>query len=292
MKFSVYSIIKDEEKEIREMLESVKDADELVVCIDDRTTDKSEEIAREYTDKIFKFTWQDNFAKAKNEAASHCTGDWLMSIDGDCRLEKGGMEKIKKMIQDTKHDLLNVELESLRFPGSIHLRGKIYRNEGKLAYQGRAHEDFPRPGNTHESGVLPKIFYGYSENHKKDPDRYIRILGKQVKENPKSARPRFYLAREYFDRRKYNVAIPILHGYLEISSYMNEKVEAYYMLAQCYWYTGRGKEAREYCMKAVIDNPDHRAVLRFMSVIYSEPWKSKWKYIANNATNKDAMFKK
>jgi glycosyltransferase involved in cell wall biosynthesis len=292
MKLSIYSIIKNEEKMIRTMLESVKGADEIVVCIDDTTTDNSEAIAREYTDKVFKFKWDDDFAKAKNEAASHCTGDWLMSMDGDLRLEEDGIAKIRTLIENTRYDLLNIELESLSHPGSVHLRGKIYKRESGLQYRGRAHEDFPRAGNTHESGVLPKIYYGYSENHAKDPNRYIRILGKQVKENPESARPRFYLAREYFYKKEYNVAISHLEQYLKLPTNQNERVEALFIMAQCYWFSKQGEKARKFCGEAILLNPDHAPALRFMASMCAEPWKSKWAYIAKNATNKDVMFRK
>jgi len=290
MKLSIYSIIKNEEAEIRQMLETVKDADELVVCIDDTTTDKSEEIAREYTDKVFKFKWDDDFAKAKNEAASHCTGDWVMSIDGDCRLEEGGIAKIKAMIETTKQDVLNVTLSSIQWKNNTHRRGKIYRNNGKIFYQGMAHEDLNAFGHDHESGILPVIYYGYSINHKIDPDRYLRILTKQVDANPTSPRPQFYLAREYMYKKDYGTAIALFREYLKISKYDKERTEALLHMAQCYWWTKQGGKARETCIQAVLSNPDHRGVLNFMSTIYNEPWKSKWKRIADNATNKDVMF--
>jgi glycosyltransferase involved in cell wall biosynthesis len=292
MKFSIYSIIKNEEAEIRQMLETVKDADELVVCIDDTTTDNSEAIAREYTDKVFKFKWEDDFAKAKNEAASHCTGDWLMSIDGDCRLQEGGVKLIKDLINMTKQDVINVSLNSIQWKNNSHRRGKIYRNNGKIFYQGMAHEDLNAFGYDHESGILPVIYYGYSVNHAKDPDRYLRILTKQLDANPKSSRTLFYLSREYFYKKDYGTAINLFREYLKDSKYEKERVEAWFHMAQCYWYSKQGGKAREACYQAVLSNPDHKAVLNFMSEIHNEPWKSKWKRIANNATNKDVMFEK
>ncbi|MDP2942888.1 MAG: glycosyltransferase, partial [Candidatus Omnitrophota bacterium] len=49
---SVVVIVKNEEKRIADCLESVRWADEIIV-LDDMSTDKTVEITRRYTDKIF-----------------------------------------------------------------------------------------------------------------------------------------------------------------------------------------------------------------------------------------------
>jgi glycosyltransferase involved in cell wall biosynthesis len=291
MKFSIYSIVKNEEAEIEAMLETIKGADEIIVC-DTGSTDRTIEILKQHPEvKLYTdYTWNDDFAEAKNYAASKCTGDWLMSLDADCRLEPGFFQKVKQMIENTKYDALYVELESIQFPGSTHKRAKIYKNNGKIHYEGMAHEDLNVFGYDHESGFMPKIYYGYSINHKKDPGRYLRILTKQVDKNPTSPRYQFYLAREYMYKKDYGTAINLFREYLKISKYEKERVEALLHMAECYWWTKQGGKAREACIQALLSNPDHKRVLTFMSQIYNEPWKSKWKHIANNATNKDVMF--
>ncbi len=286
-------IVKNEEAEIEQALATIKDADEIVVC-DTGSTDRTIEILKTHPEvKLFTdYTWNDDFSEAKNHAASKCTGDWVMSLDADCRLESGGMEKIKTMINTTKHDVLYVELESLNYPGSGHKRKKLYKNNGLIFYKGMAHEDLNTFGYDHEDGLMPKIFYGYSVNHKKDPDRYMRILTKQVDADPTAPRPQFYLAREYMYKKDYGTAIILFREYLKISKYNGERTEAWLHLAQCLWWTKQGGKAREACAQAILSNPDHRAALRFMATIHNEPFKSKWQRIADNSTNKDAMFKR
>ena len=65
MKLSVAIIAKNEEGMIRDCLESVKDADEIVV-VDTGSEDRTTEIAREYTKKILSNLWEDDFSKAYN----------------------------------------------------------------------------------------------------------------------------------------------------------------------------------------------------------------------------------
>lgn len=293
MKISVYSIVKNEEAEIEAMIESAMGADEHII-VDTGSTDKTIELIKKYPHvKLFTdYTWNDDFSEAKNHAASKCTGDWLVSLDADCRLSGEFLEQTRIMIENTTKDVLFVRLQSIQFPTNWHKRGKIYRNNGKIFYEGMAHEDLNAFGHDHESGVLPVIYYGYSINHKRDPDRYLRILTKQLDANPKSTRTLFYLAREYFYKKDYGTAINLFREYLKESKYEKERTEAWFHIAQAYWYSKQGGKAREACTQAVISNPDHKGVLNFMSEIHNEPWKSKWKHIANNATNKDVMFAK
>ncbi len=75
-------IVKNEEAMLAQCLESVKEADEIII-VDTGSKDKTREIAQKYTDKVFYLEWCDDFAKARNEARKECTGDWILSIDAD-----------------------------------------------------------------------------------------------------------------------------------------------------------------------------------------------------------------
>ena len=56
-KVSVCIITGNEEKNIRRCLESVRWADEIIV-VDSLSTDRTCEIAREYTDRIYRHGWR------------------------------------------------------------------------------------------------------------------------------------------------------------------------------------------------------------------------------------------
>lgn len=78
---SVILITKNEAALIRQALDSVAWADEIVV-VDSGSTDGTVEICREYTDKVFVTDWP-GFGPQKNRALDHATGDWVLSIDAD-----------------------------------------------------------------------------------------------------------------------------------------------------------------------------------------------------------------
>jgi glycosyltransferase involved in cell wall biosynthesis len=81
---SAIVITKNEEKNIRECLESVKWVNEIVI-VDAGSKDRTVEIAKEFTRKIFNCPW-DGYGAAKNYGLSQCTGDWVVSIDADERV--------------------------------------------------------------------------------------------------------------------------------------------------------------------------------------------------------------
>ena len=68
---SLVCIAWNEEGGLRQMIESAKPiVDEIIVMIDNKTTDKTEEIAREMGAKVSHFDWEFDFSKHRNAAAA------------------------------------------------------------------------------------------------------------------------------------------------------------------------------------------------------------------------------
>ena len=77
-------IVRQGEDTLPNALESVRNfVDEIVVGIDDRTTDHTEEIAKEYGAKIFWFTWIHDFSYARNLVAHYANYDHILVFDVD-----------------------------------------------------------------------------------------------------------------------------------------------------------------------------------------------------------------
>jgi glycosyltransferase involved in cell wall biosynthesis len=91
---SVIVITKNEERNIVDCLESVRWANELVV-VDGGSDDKTVDLARRYTQKVYAKAW-DGYAASKNFALQQCTGDWVLWLDADERVT----EALSKEIQD------------------------------------------------------------------------------------------------------------------------------------------------------------------------------------------------
>lgn len=85
IKISIVISAYNEEKKIKECLESVKWTDETIF-VNNASTDKTVEIAKRYTSKIF--TQPNNLMLNvnKNFGFSKATGDWILSLDADERV--------------------------------------------------------------------------------------------------------------------------------------------------------------------------------------------------------------
>lgn len=100
---SVVIITGNEEDNIRDCLESVSWADEIVV-LDSMSRDRTVEIAKEYTDRVYQEEWK-GFAAQKMAALRYCTGRWILSIDADERVTWGLQKEIDAVFQRSDDDL-------------------------------------------------------------------------------------------------------------------------------------------------------------------------------------------
>jgi len=85
----------NEEKNIARCLQSLSFADEIVV-VDNSSIDKTAEIAKKYTDKVF--SQKNNPAEIdlqKNFGFEKATGDWILSVDADEEVSQALAAEIK-----------------------------------------------------------------------------------------------------------------------------------------------------------------------------------------------------
>ena len=83
MRMSLCMIVRQEEKALARCLEGIADAVEEIVIVDMGSTDRTKEIARQFTDKIYDFSWRDDFAAARNAACEKASMDYWMWLDAD-----------------------------------------------------------------------------------------------------------------------------------------------------------------------------------------------------------------
>lgn len=78
---SVVIVSYNEETNLGKCLSSVSWADEIVV-VDSFSQDRTVEIARQFTDRVFQHPWL-GFGRQKNLALSYVTYPWVLSLDAD-----------------------------------------------------------------------------------------------------------------------------------------------------------------------------------------------------------------
>lgn len=84
---SIGLIVKNEEKYLDRCLSALKPICDAIsteiVIVDTGSTDRTVEIAKRYTDKVYFFEWIDDFSAARNYGLERCSGEWFMFIDAD-----------------------------------------------------------------------------------------------------------------------------------------------------------------------------------------------------------------
>jgi len=95
---SIAIITHNEEENIRYALESIKWADEIVV-VDSFSADRTQEICREYTDKVHSLEWA-GFSEQKSKAISMTTYPWVLVLDADERVTDSLRDEIIALMRN------------------------------------------------------------------------------------------------------------------------------------------------------------------------------------------------
>lgn len=102
MTLSALILAANEEKFIKDAITQLDFADEIIV-LDQGSQDRTVEIAKKYTDKVF-VNHQQSFDQARNLLAAKAKGEWLLYVDADERLNQDLEKEIREACQDSKYD--------------------------------------------------------------------------------------------------------------------------------------------------------------------------------------------
>lgn len=247
MRISLCMIVRQEEKALERCLEGIADAVEEIVIVDTGSTDRTKEIARQFTDKIYDFPWGDDFAAARNFAFSKGTGEYLLWMDAEDILPSGEKEKLLALKADLRENPCDMVMmlfdrgvdEGGRTKFSCY-RERLVRRCPQARWQGRANEVIPPFGSVR----YEEIHFVRRKEKQKYSDCNLRIYEKMLAEGEKlSAREWFYYGRELFAHEKQEQAAEVLRKFLENPEGGAEnKSEAVRMLANCLRAAGKEEE--------------------------------------------------
>ena len=120
---SICIIAKNEEKYIEECLKRIMPYDMEIVVVDTGSTDRTKKIALKYTDKVYDFTWINDFSAARNFCAQKAKNNWILAIDCDEYLESLDTKQLRMYMQKFP-----------KLPGKITIQNIAKRNDGTLGY--------------------------------------------------------------------------------------------------------------------------------------------------------------
>ncbi|WJI26710.1 glycosyltransferase family 2 protein [Thermosynechococcus sp. B3] len=179
-------IVKNEAAHLARCLGSVQPWVDEIVVVDTGSTDETIAIARQFTERIFTFPWQDDFAAARNYSLEQATGDWILVIDADevlVSLQEPPVPLGQQLEGSTltAYQLLRREIGTgQQFSDFAIVR--LFRNLPTLRYQGRFHEQLvstaaePLTIGTLETLRIDHYGYQPAQIQAKMRDRNIPIL--------------------------------------------------------------------------------------------------------------------
>lgn len=106
MKISTYIIAFNEAEKIIDCINSVLWSDEIIV-VDSHSTDGTSIIAEKLGAKVVHIKFE-GYGDLRNQALSHCTGDWIFSVDSDERCTPKVRDEILALIENASLDIYRV----------------------------------------------------------------------------------------------------------------------------------------------------------------------------------------
>lgn len=249
---SLCMIVKNEEAVLERLLKTMSHVADQIIIMDTGSTDRTKEIARGYTQEVYDYTWNDDFAAARNAACEKADMDYWMWMDADDVMEPEHADRLLELKEtlDPSVDVVMMKYATGFDAGGrtsfSYYRERLLKNHRGFLWQGRVHEAVTPAGN---------ILYSDIEvQHRKvgqgDKDRNLRIYETAIGNGERlEPRHQFYYARELYYHERYDDAIQTFEGFLrEPEGWVENKIDACLHLALCQEHLGH----RDMAMNALL----------------------------------------
>ena len=279
-------VVKDPE-ELDATLTSVQGlVSEIIIAVDSKTSLSVKEIGSKYGAKFVDFLWKDDFSHARNESIRDATGEWILILDSDEILDPDGVEKIKRLVQDSavegyflmQHNYTDefgwlgwTPVRDMRYSGGkkgffISPILRLFRNFKGYHFTYLVHEAvdpsiLEKQGKIAEAEV-PVHHYGYCKPKKVIEEKIKRCLAgglRQIALTPKDPKPYYELGQIYMHADDPKKALEM---FAKVES-LDKKFRSLYLnMGAMYQRLGEMEKAKEAYDQALQVNPkDYYALL-------------------------------
>ncbi|MGL4373357.1 MAG: glycosyltransferase [Turicibacter sp.] len=268
----VYAICKDEEKFVDSWMDSMSEAD-LVVVMDTGSSDKTVERLKERGAIVYKneiVPWR--FDVARNKSLEFVPDDVEICIctDLDEVFEPGWREHLESQWKQESHRGIYTYNWSLNNDGTpkIQFKREKIHNRKDYVWIHPVHEVLHFIGDGVENVVeLSDIVLNHYPDLSKSRGQYLSLLELSASENPNDHQTVFWLGREYLYYQNYDMCIETLKKHLQLKSaiYIEERSAAMRFIADSYKLKGNFSEAKSWLFKAIAECPNVREPYFYMA---------------------------
>ncbi len=253
---SICMIVKNEEDVLARCLDCIKNIADEIVIVDTGSTDRTKEIAIEYTDKVFDFEWCEDFAAARNFSFSKSTMEYTMWLDADDVIDDENIELLNQLKNTLSPDVdvvmmkYDVAFDEHNNPTLSYYRERIFKTSSGFKWVGEIHEVIPQCGNIEYREISIK----HKKIHPNPPGRNLKIFEKMIADKKTlDPRQKYYYARELYYNNRLNEAIKQFNEFLdEGNGWIENNIGACKDLASCYFIILNEKKALESLFRSFI----------------------------------------
>lgn len=179
---SLCMIVKNEEAILARCLDSVADLMDEIIIVDTGSTDRTKEIASQYTSQVYDFPWQDDFSAARNFSFSKASMEYIYAPDADEILD----EENRARFLNLKNSLLpEVEIVQMKYHtvsefntvlnAKKEYRPKLFKRVRNFTWIDPIHETIQTQPVVYDSEIeilhMPQTFH-----HKRDFSIFLKAL--------------------------------------------------------------------------------------------------------------------
>lgn len=257
-------IVRNEEERLATSLESVIEYVDEIVIVDTGSSDRTVDIAKKYTDNVFCIDWEGDFSAARNFAKSCCSGEWILSLDADEKLDCRDGTLRELIAADQEHALFFLPLDSQsteclkeydRF-----MVVRFFRNKPEYSFAGKIHEQvmIPKPD---EVGFAanPIIVHAAVPLRQRNRRRYrnLTLLRRAIAVEPNNIFLLYYIGIEWLGLKRWDKALPIFQSVVKAltDEQLLFRAPAIRGLIACLSAVGKNDDALRFCMDETLHYP-------------------------------------
>lgn len=229
VRLSLCMILRNESFFLPRCLDAVRDFVDETVLVDTGSSDDTLAICRQYTDRVFEFAWEDDFARARNFSLQQARGDWILVLDADEMIAGRDLERIRTLIDSAGEDAFF--LNQLNYSSDAAERDwqpvsgeqefgwdysgyranpviRLMRNRSDIRFTGKVHEIVdPTMAQLRTAALDIAIHHDMNGNPDKDmrvrQRNYLRIMERALEDEPdgrlaaRAGAVRMYILQDY-----------------------------------------------------------------------------------------------
>lgn len=260
------TMVKNEEKNVKRLINSVRGWIDGVVLCDTGSTDKTVSLTNsilgelKLPGKVYEYPWE-NFGKSRTKSfesfqdwvAKHTSWDpstvWGLLLDGDMILNEEG--NLHSVLAGLDANIGGVQIPQ-RNGNLIYKNTRLVRASANWRCVGSTHEYWEctngKGNQALEFPIITDIGDGGCKSDKYERD--ARLLEEDLKTDPNNVRTHFYLGQTYMSINRQEDAIKMFTRRIQLGGWEEEMYIAYIYKGDCLRALGRPLEAVDEWMRA------------------------------------------